>query len=188
MRTINLRALTGLQQLTVAVAITIVTSGAFGLSLGKSFASDTADQQAEVQLANENRIQSSLDPAQGSADIVTDQDGLICVKANSTGGVGSACTTSAASDPMLLTTGSAGNGVHVIVVDPQSRLGTMLMEANGRQVTAETRDAGFSIEAVVSDTPTDVAILTPGGDMLSQHQPATKAQEMRDQAVEAGND
>ena len=144
----------------------VLIGGGLGLSQSRTEARTAQDGAVNWERAAANLPQAS----DGDILVVDDPaNGAICVTSRLGGGSGASCTRADALDPMLAVHGPPNGPVAIAAVDPQRRLGSMIVNGLGEAVGASSQDAGLSIELVLPANPVEVVLLDTQGNVLAVH-------------------
>jgi hypothetical protein len=119
-----------------------------------------------------------MQPVDGETQVLVDVvSGFICAKTQKNGGAGGSCTSTDATQPMvLITQGTSDEPVHLVVVDPERRLGSIaVIVGSDRKTFDAIQDEGLWVEAEVPSMPDTLLVLSEGGQELAVYQPKEDA-------------
>jgi len=157
----------------VLVAIMVGATIAYsGYLLGEAASPPTAQDYKDV-------VSTMDEPVDGGATVFVDQTrGVVCAKTRQGRGMGASCTSLDSTVPMVMESGGAlGDPVHIVVVDPQRRLGTVIADSGAQAITAASSDGGLSIDVKLPTSPDTITVLDRQGNVLDVAHP--KAQQDR---------
>jgi hypothetical protein len=163
----------------LAVTLSLAVSMGLGYSLSRSRAASVPSDQEYYQKVKD------MGTPQGDAALITvDQaQNLICVKLQHEKGMGASCTSADSPMPMtLISGGTPSDPAHIVVVDPQRRLGTVHAVLDGRQFAANSQDGGLSIQMQLAHPADDLTILDRQGEVIDVSHPSATS----NRAIQAG--
>ncbi len=148
--------------LVIAAAIAIFAIAYSGFSLSKAAVPPAAQDYADT-------LTTMVNPVTEMATVAIDQEnGVVCARTHDGRGSGGACTSTDSTIPMVMESGgSLSDPAHIVVVDPQQRLGSLLMNIGGQEISAASSDGGFSIDVTIPGPPDSFTVLDQDGNTLN---------------------
>lgn len=163
--------------LVIAAAIAIFAIAYSGFSLSKAAVPPVAQDYADT-------LTNMANPVAGTAMVAVDQEnGVVCAKTLDGRTSGGACTSTDSTIPMVMESGgSLSDPAHIVVVDPQQRLGSLLMSISGQEISAASSDGGFSIDVTIPDSPDSFTVLDRDGNTLNVGHPKAAQEKAQQEA------
>ncbi|CCF84435.1 hypothetical protein [Nitrolancea hollandica] len=123
-------------------------------------------------------------PVAGTAMVAVNQaNGVVCAKTHDGRGSGGACTSSDSATPMVMESGgSLSDPAHIVVVDPQQRLGSLLLSIDGQEISAASTDGGLSIDVTLPSSPDTFTVLDQDGNTLNTGHPKAAQEKAQQEA------
>ncbi len=163
--------------------ILVVASAYWAFQAGASSNDDSqslgsVEQKAEVLEALSDEV------AEGETGVTVNRDlGLVCAFTKQGRASGGSCTTLDAEEPMIAVRGGESpSDTKVVVVDPQERLGSVLVDVDGEVLEAQSHDHGLSVAVAVSAVPDEVIVVDDSGSVVLTRDPKEKYEEIQQEA------
>lgn len=148
--------------LVIAATIAVFALAYSGYALSNAAVPPSAQDYADT-------LTNMVNPVAGMATVAIDQEnGVVCAKTHDGRGSGGACTSIDSTTPMVMESGgSLSDPAHIVVVDPQQRLGSLLLSIDGQEISAASTDGGLSIDVTLPSSPDTFTVLDQDGNTLN---------------------